>query len=266
VHQEAERVAARERYEIARDAVDGPMVVLSVVMLGLVVADVALPLSPALRSAVSAGQWVIWAAFALEYLAFLLLAPDKGEYVRKNLFSLLTVVLPFLRVFRALRAVRAVRALRAVRVANLTRRGAVQLRMLLQWSSFAYFATVALMVTFLGAAAVLALEEGSAEAGINSYGQAVWWAVGVVTTIGSSLEPVTFEGRLLAAGLYLLGMSVPAYLGGVIAASLIGRQSQDAVAAETAGGLEAKLDLVLERLQRLEEGGSRGPTLGSSRE
>ena len=35
--------------------------------------------SPAATGALSAAQWVIWALFALEYLVFLVLSPDRGR-------------------------------------------------------------------------------------------------------------------------------------------------------------------------------------------
>lgn len=244
------------RLELARDLFELPMAVLSLAMLGLVVLEVALPLSPGAARAVEAAQWVIWGAFTLEYFTFLLLSPDKLAYVRKNWFGLLTVILPFLRVFRAFRAVRAVRALRAVRVANLTRRGAVQFRSLLQWSSFAYFMTVVVLLIFLAPAAMVWLEPAGE---LGSYGAALWWAVGVVTTIGSSLEPQTLEGRLLAGLLYVLGLAVPAYLGGVIASTLIGQRQQDVGEArpeegEGVRGLEERLERLEAKLDRLLEG------------
>jgi voltage-gated potassium channel len=239
-----------ERFEAIRDLFEGPMLALSLVMLALLVVEVALPLPDTTARAIETAQWFIWVAFALDYLIFLALAPDKRRYVRTNLFGLLTVVLPFLRVFRALRAVRAVRALRAVRAANLTRRGAVSLRNALQWSSFAYFSVLALVITFLSAVGIVYLESGVEGARIRSYGEALWWAVGVVTTIGSDLSPVTAEGRVFASVLYVLGLAIPAYLGGVIASHLIGQRSQDheeAILEERIKALEAKLDRLLER-------------------
>jgi voltage-gated potassium channel len=240
----------QQRFEAIRDLFEGPMLVLSLVMLVLLVVEVALPLPTATARVLEAAQWLIWAAFALDYLIFLALAPDKRHYLRTNLFALLTVVLPFLRVFRALRAVRAVRALRAVRAANLTRRGALSLRNALQWSTFAYFSVLALVITFLSAVGIVYLESGVEGARIRTYGEALWWAVGVVTTIGSDLSPVTTEGRIFASLLYILGLAVPAYLGGVIASQLIGQRSQDheeALLEQRFEALEAKLDRLLER-------------------
>lgn len=227
-----DREDAQRRFELARDLAEGPMAVLSLVALALVVLEVAVPLSPRAAAVLTAGQWLTWGAFALEYVVFLVLAPDKGRYVRRNWFGLLTVVLPFLRVFRVLRVVRAARAIRAVRAVNLTRRNAVRLRSVLQWSSFAYASLVAALVTVVAAAAMVALEAGVERATLGTYPQALWWAFGIVTTIGSSYEPVTPEGRLLAVPLYLIGLGVQAFLGGVIAASLVGQRQEDAAEAE----------------------------------
>jgi len=51
----------------------------------------------------------IWAAFAVDYVARLYLAPARWRFVRSHLLDLLVLVVPFLRPLRALRLLRIAR-------------------------------------------------------------------------------------------------------------------------------------------------------------
>jgi voltage-gated potassium channel len=73
------------------------------------------------------------------------------------------------------------------------------------------------IVILVGAVLVRSVEEGVTEANIRSVGDALWWAVTTVTTVGyGDKYPTTGAGRLLASGLMLLGIG----LFGVLTASL----------------------------------------------
>ena len=58
--------------------------------------------------------WVLWAAFAAEFLLRLRIAPSKGAFLRRHWWELLFLIVPFLRFVRLLRAFRAGRAGRIV--------------------------------------------------------------------------------------------------------------------------------------------------------
>ena len=69
----------------------------------------------------------------------------------------------------------------------------------------------------IAALAMLDAERGSEHATITSYGDASWWAISTITTVGyGDRYPVTAQGRLIAAALMLGGIA----LLGVITASL----------------------------------------------
>jgi voltage-gated potassium channel len=54
---------------------------------------------------------------------------------------------------------------------------------------------------------MLALEEGNRGSRINSMGDAMWWSIGTVTTVGSGdVVPHTAGGRWVAAVLMLAGV------------------------------------------------------------
>jgi voltage-gated potassium channel len=82
------------------------------------------------------------------------------------------------------------------------------------------------LVLFVAALAVLQAERGHPGGNIESFGDALWWAVTTVTTVGyGDRFPVTTTGRFVAGGLMLAGIA----LLGVVAlrAQLEGLRRQD---------------------------------------
>jgi voltage-gated potassium channel len=76
---------------------------------------------------------------------------------------------------------------------------------------------VLLGVFYVGSLAILDAERDQPGASINTFGQAVWWSITTVTTVGyGNLYPVTVTGRVVAVLLMIGGIS----LVGVVTASL----------------------------------------------
>jgi voltage-gated potassium channel len=58
----------------------------------------------------------------------------------------------------------------------------------------------------------------------QSWGEAVWWALQTVTTVGyGDVSPVTAEGRLVAGALMLVGIAVVPVSTSIVVAILIAR-------------------------------------------
>jgi voltage-gated potassium channel len=72
--------------------------------------------------------WVLWAVFAAEFVARMVVAPSTSRFLRRNWWQLLFLVLPFLRI---LRLVRAIRVLRTGRVLSSTVRSSRSVRQVL---------------------------------------------------------------------------------------------------------------------------------------
>lgn len=103
-------------------------------------------------------------------------------------------------------------------------------------------------VVVLGAAALmLAVEEGG-DGSIDSFGDALWWAVTTVTTVGyADTYPVSPAGQGIAAFLMVAGIALFGVLTANIATFFIEQEQQDDRVSE-------RLDEVLRRLERLEQG------------
>ena len=72
-----------------------------------------------------------------------------------------------------------------------------------------YVAGSAALLVFVGALAVLDAEQSVPDAKILTFGDALWWAVTTITTVGyGDLYPVTAVGRAVAVALMLNGIAV----------------------------------------------------------
>lgn len=172
---------------------------------------------------------VCWAAFAMDYLVRLWLADDRGQWFRRHLVDLAIVVLPVLRPLRLVRLVILVSALQ--KAVGRAIRGKVVV----------YAATSAALLVYVASLAVLQAERTDPNASITSFGQAVWWAITTVTTVGyGDGYPVTTTGRIVAALLMLGGISLIGAITATFASWIVERVAAEDSShqAATAGHIE----------------------------
>ena len=232
----------RERWRLLRQVttvLDRPMTALAFVWLALLIADLTRGLSGPLAELNTA----IWVVFVVHFLLEFLIAPAKLTYLRRNWLTALALVLPALRVLRAARAFRALRAVRAARSGALVRvvasvnRGMRATRRVMRAHGAGYVVALTALVTFAGAAGMYAFESPAARrdagypppvqaAGMDSYGEAVWWTAMMMTTMGSEQWPKTTEGRVLAFLLAVYAFAVFGYITATIASYFIGRKKE----------------------------------------
>ncbi|RZS41403.1 voltage-gated potassium channel [Herbihabitans rhizosphaerae] len=151
-------------------------------------------------------MWAVWALFSVDYLIRFYLSRRKGRFLWTHLFDLLIVLLPWVRQLRVLRLVTVVRVLNR-RVATSVR-GQVGV----------YVAGVTLLVGLCASLAVLDAERHNPDASITSFGEAMWWTITTISTVGyGDRYPTTAEGRMVAAGLMIGGIALLGVVTGVIA-------------------------------------------------
>lgn len=176
---------------------DWPLTGLAVLFLAGYAVSVLAPVGGAARLVLEVLLWGTWAVFALDYLWRLRLARDRRRFVRRHLLDLVLIVLPM---FRQLRALRVVTVLTV-----LDRR----LRDDLRGRVTVYVSGATALVGLVAALAVYDAERADPDSSITSFGDAVWWTVTTITTVGyGDRYPVTAEGRLVAAGLMLCGIAL----------------------------------------------------------
>lgn len=145
------------------------------------------------------------------------------------------------------RILRLLRLMRGMAVATI---GLRTCRRLLRHKGFHYVLVVATATIGLGATGIYIVEKGVT---VNSVGDALWWAVVTVTTVGyGDVSPQTAEGRLIAVVLMFVGIGVISAFTATIASFFVGQdQEKDSEEIEQRLSLvEAKLDEVLRELRK----------------
>ncbi len=206
-----------------------PMLVLSGVWLALLILEFTRGQSRALEVLGTA----IWVVFIAEFALRLILAPRRLSFIAHNWLTVLSLLLPalrLLRVLRVLRAARAVRGLRLVRLVGGANRGMNTLRAAMKRRGLGYVLALTLVVTLLGAAGMQALEGAASPDAFASFGDALWWTAMIMTTLGSEGWPRTVEGRILCMGLSLYAFAVFGYITAAFASFFVDRDRQAAPA------------------------------------
>jgi voltage-gated potassium channel len=237
-----DREGAFERFS---RAVDGPLTVLALVMIPLIVLPLVMDLSPATESAFLAVDYLIWAIFAAEYAIKLYLAPDRRRFVARHIPDLIIVLVPMLRPLRVLRSVRLLRLLRLALLGGLAAKGLRETRSILRHRGLNWVLLIVLVLNLVAAAAVLEFERGNPEANIDSYPDALWWAVTTITTVGyGDRFPMSPAGRGVAVALMVAGIAMFGVITATIAAYFVEQKAEQ--------DLAERLDRIMERLDTIE--------------
>jgi voltage-gated potassium channel len=128
-------------------------------------------LSPDVETVLTIASWAVWIVFAVDFAIRLFLAHDRRAYALSHWYDVLLIVLPMLRPLRMLRLLGLVRVLNRSAASRASR-------------AVTYVAGVAVMAVGLGALAMLDAERDAHGANITTFGDALWWAVSTVTTVG----------------------------------------------------------------------------------
>ncbi len=224
-----------ERYQLLKrleNFFELPMVILGFVWLALLIIELVYKSSPLLETF----GLVIWAIFIIDFLVKFAVAPEKIKYLKKNILTVISLIVPAFRVLRlarVLRVFRFTRGLRLVKVLGSLNRGMRALSAAMKRRAFGYVVMLSLIVLFGGAAGMYAFEKDVA-GGLRDYGTALWWTGMILTTMGSEYWPKTLEGRVLCIILALYAFAVFGYVTATIATYFIGRDAEDNTA-EVAG-------------------------------
>ena len=211
-----------------------PMAILSLLWLGIAV----LELSNSSNAVLDTVATIIWVIFIVDYVIRLAIAPHKVKFFRRNILTLIALIVPALRLFRAVAALRAATVLRGanlIRVLGVVNRTMNSLRKTLNRRAFSYVVGLTIAVLFAGAAGMYNFEPAKqVQGGFTSYWDALWWTAMLLTSIGSQYWPQTGEGRVLGFLLSLYGLGILGYMTATLASFFIGRDA-DSDEGEVAG-------------------------------
>ncbi|MEV8635481.1 potassium channel family protein [Streptosporangium sp. NPDC051023] len=190
--------SSRERWERASEF---PLVLAS---LAFLTAFAALSLKPDMPPPLTTACWAVivgtWALLVTDVVVRLALTSDRAAFLRSNWLVLVILSVPMLCPLRTVGMISR---------ATIRHR---RRRLEFQAQVAAYAGLTALLLGLTSALAVLRLERDAPKATIKSFGDAAWWAVSTITTVGyGDVYPVTARGRwvggiLMLGGVGLLGV------------------------------------------------------------
>jgi voltage-gated potassium channel len=237
--QAAEQPAGRQLVESERESLrqqladwlEPVLVLLGLATLVLLLVQLTVNLSQGQTDWINHAQLAIWSFFAVEFAAELALACDRRTYLRDNWLTAIAVLLPFLRVLGVVRALLVLRHLNLLWLLMRTNRLLRSLRSLVPGRELTYLVLLTGIVVAVGTAGAYYFEQGQSSSGIKTLGDALWWAASLVTTINSGLDPVSFEGRLLAILLRAYAVGVFGLIAGNVASWVLQRRGEGATSA-----------------------------------
>jgi voltage-gated potassium channel len=245
VHRPRGLARNQDAYDRFSVAVDGPLLILAVAWLPVLIWPLIAHPSAGAADALNAVDYLVWAAFVVEYAVKLYLAPKRGQFVRTHLVDLAVIVVPFLRPLRAARLIRVVRSGTTLVVAwrrvrrILTHRGL----------HFVLLSVAGLL--FVGSAIEYAVEVHVKGSNIHSFGDSLWWGVVTLTTVGyGDRFPVTAAGRGVAVVLMLAGIGLVGVLTATVASYFVEESKSDQM---------AQVEARLERIEALLRAGAEQP-------
>jgi voltage-gated potassium channel len=169
-----------------------------------------------MQSYLDAIQWISWVAFALDLIFGFLHAREKRHYLKTHPLQIAAVILPFLQPLRILRIV-SFGSLVIQKVA-IGRSFSIAIRVFL----------TTLFLTYIAAVQITLIERTDVNSNIKTFGDGFWWAITTVTTVGyGDRFPVTTEGRFLAVGLMIMGISLLGVISATIAATFVKMMQDD---------------------------------------
>jgi voltage-gated potassium channel len=190
---------------------------LSLYALSVLALEVVVPLDRASREILGWADTAVCLLFLFDFLLHLARAENRWRYfITWGWVDLLSSVptVSLLRLGRIARVFRIFRVLRGVRATKLIASFILEHR---AQSAFLAVSLVSLLLTFSAAIGILHLET-TPDANIRGPGDALWWAVVTITTVGyGDRYPVTPEGRMLGALLMIAGVGLFGTLSGFVA-------------------------------------------------
>ncbi|EEX64378.1 potassium channel protein [Vibrio metoecus] len=227
------KLAIRKKLlEKVENTTETPMLILSVVYVVVALLPDIAVLAPDDLEFLDGLLWIVWGIFATELLVKITVSPKPLQYMVQNWPDVLIVAMPFLR------------PLRFLRILLVLPKAWKQTKSVLRQKTFSFIGLTSLSTVLLSAAFVYLVEKGTPSP-INSYSDALWWAMSTITTVGyGDMYPVTGFGRGVAVFLMLTGIT----LFGLLTASVASFFVED----DTSKKDHQSINTLLEKNQLLE--------------
>lgn len=181
---------------------------------------------------------IILIIFAIDYIVRFILAKEKWQFFKKNIFDLLSII-PFNSIFSFFRFARVFRIAKLAKLAKLSKftklarltalfgRFGVRANKFLHTNGFIYVLYTS-GVLILTSSFIMMYAEG------KNFFDALWWSIVTVTTVGyGDISPATGIGRVMAIVLMIFGIGFISMLTGTITSFFANRATENRTESES---------------------------------
>lgn len=145
-------------------------------------------------------DWIIWGIFVVDFMTRLILSEKKWAYIKSHPLEFIAII-PFDSIFRAARFAR---FFRVIRLFGIGSRYTKPIYQVLRTNGLDKLLVVTTVLLFLVPIPIILVEPD-----INTFSDALWWAVVTTTTVGyGDISPATPIGRILAVLLMIIGIGI----------------------------------------------------------
>jgi voltage-gated potassium channel len=228
------------------------VLILSIVVLAALGADAAFKLPPEISDVLRRLDTLVCVVLIIDFGIRLFKAESKLAFLKWGWIDLIASIpnLPVLRVGRLMRILRVIRLLRAIRATH--KITSLLLKNKIRTGVASVLLSAFLLIMFC-AVGILICEQQDPDANIKTAGDAIWWSVTTVTTVGyGDKYPVTAEGRIVAMILMVAGIGLFGILSGLAASFFIGTREHSIILEENK--ILARLERLEEKIDRLKRG------------
>ena len=191
--------------------------------------------------------------FLVDFFFILINSSDKRAYLKWGWIDFFGSLpyLPLLRILRIFRAIRSIRILRNNRFQDIWQ----GIKKQPERTTFIFVILFAIFLVVFSSYTILLIEQNSSEQNIKTAGDAIWWSIVTITTVGyGDHYPTTVNGRIMAALLMFVGIGLFSSLTSYLSTSFIsrrqrkeGKSTNQVYAAE----IDARLSAIEEQLKDL---------------
>lgn len=165
---------------------------------------------------------IVWLVFVIDITIRFLSSKEKVKYLKRYPFDLIAII-PFDSIFQLARIARLARA---IRLFAISAHFLKPFYSILKTNGLHKVITFTMCLIFLSAIPIK-----SVESSIETYSDALWWAVVTATTVGyGDISPETELGRVIAFILMLFGIGLIGMITGSIATHFLSNDSKDSKA------------------------------------
>jgi voltage-gated potassium channel len=224
------------------------VLVLSIVLLLILLVDMLNVLSAESMVLLYWFDTSICIALLCDFFIGLYRSSQRRQYLRQNWLDFISSI-PLVPVLRAGRVVRVLRILRLLRAVNASHRIMVHLRTQRRVSTVIATSLLVVLVGLVSSAAILEFEQGT-NGNIRGAGDAIWWSITTMTTVGyGDHYPTTWGGKVVSIFPMLCGIGVFGLVTSLVSTWILGEEEEKQ--SDELRQIHTRLDAIEKKLDEL---------------